>query len=121
MPAVNLRQAQVPAGAVVLDNPNGSAPGLWIEHGDRRIALLPGPPREMKPMMDGEVRRRLSAITGDVRLHRRLIRVSGKGESMVERLSADLFAMGQRRARDHDPRRPARLSCISCRSRMMPR
>ena len=64
MPAVNRRQAMVPRGAVVLQNPHGTAPGLWIEHGDRVIALLPGPPREMKPMMDGEVRRRLGAIAG---------------------------------------------------------
>lgn len=92
MPAVNLRQAQVPVGAQVLDNPHGSAPGLWIEHGDRLIALLPGPPREMKPMMDGEVRRRLSAVSGDLRLHRRLIRVSGKGESLVEEIVQPIYS-----------------------------
>lgn len=92
MPAVNRRQAQVPRGAVVLPNPNGTAPGLWIEHGDRAIALLPGPPREMKPMMDGEVRRRLTARTGSVRLHRRLVRVSGKGESMVEEIVQPIYS-----------------------------
>jgi nicotinamide-nucleotide amidase len=92
MPPVNLRQAQVPAGAEVLDNPNGSAPGLWIAHGDRVMALLPGPPREMKPMMGGEVRRRLSAIAGDLRLHRRLIRVSGKGESLVEEIVQPIYS-----------------------------
>ncbi len=62
MPAVNRRQAMVPRGGTVLANPNGTAPGLWIEHGQSLIALLPGPPREMKPMMDGEVRRRLSLV-----------------------------------------------------------
>ena len=35
MPAVNRRQAMVPRGATVLANPHGTAPGLWIEHGDR--------------------------------------------------------------------------------------
>ncbi|HEX8765528.1 MAG TPA: competence/damage-inducible protein A, partial [Candidatus Acidoferrum sp.] len=39
MPAVNVRQAMVPEGAEVLDNPRGSAPGLWLEHGGRYIAL----------------------------------------------------------------------------------
>ena len=92
MPAVNRRQAQVPGGAAVLENPHGTAPGLWIEHHDRRIALLPGPPREMKPMMDGEVRRRLSAVAGDLRLHRRLIRVSGKGESLVEEIVQPIYS-----------------------------
>jgi nicotinamide-nucleotide amidase len=102
MPAVNRRQAMVPRGAVVLANPHGTAPGLWIEHGDptfaeatagrRIVVLLPGPPREMKPMMDGEVRRRLSAIAGTVRLHRRLVRVAGKGESAVEEIVQPIYS-----------------------------
>jgi nicotinamide-nucleotide amidase len=101
MPAVNRRQAMVPRGAAVLANPHGTAPGLWIEHGPppheatggkRFIALLPGPPREMKPMMDGEVRRRLGAIAGAMRLHRRLVRVAGKGESAVEEIVQPVYA-----------------------------
>src|SRR5438445_10754292 len=50
MPAVNVRQAMVPEGAEVLENPRGSAPGLWIEDAGRFIALLPGPPHEFKRM-----------------------------------------------------------------------
>jgi nicotinamide-nucleotide amidase len=92
MPAVNRRQAQVPRGATVLDNPHGTAPGLWIEHGDRMIALVPGPPREMKPMIDGAVRERLAARAGDVRLHRRMVRVSGKGESAVEEIVQPIYS-----------------------------
>jgi nicotinamide-nucleotide amidase len=92
MPAVNRRQAMVPRGATVLANPHGTAPGLWIEHGDRVLALLPGPPREMKPMMDGEVHRRLGLIAGGVRLHRRFIRVAGKGESAVEEIVQPIYS-----------------------------
>lgn len=92
MPAVNRRQAMVPRGATVLANPHGTAPGLWIEHGDRVLALLPGPPREMKPMMDGEVHRRLGLIAGGVRLHRRFIRVTGKGESAVEEIVQPIYS-----------------------------
>ena len=92
MPAVNRRQAMVPRGASVLVNPHGTAPGLWIEHGDRRIALLPGPPREMKPMMNGDVRARLAAIAGHTRLHRRLVRVAGKGESAVEEIVQPIYS-----------------------------
>ena len=101
MPAVNRRQAMVPRGAAVLANPHGTAPGLWIEHGPpsheategkRYIALLPGPPREMKPMMDGDVRQRLARLTGTVRLHRRLLRVAGKGESMVEEIVQPIYS-----------------------------
>src|SRR5262249_24591124 len=50
MPEVNRRQAMVPRGATVLANPNGTAPGLFIEAGDRVVVLLPGPPRELGPM-----------------------------------------------------------------------
>ena len=92
MPDNNRRQALVPRGAVVLQNPNGTAPGLWIANGDRQIALLPGPPREMKPMMDGDVRRLLRAAAGDVRLYRRLVRVAGKGESMVEEIVQPIYS-----------------------------
>ena len=92
MPAVNRRQAQVPRGAAVLANPHGTAPGLWIEHGDAVIALVPGPPREMKPMIDGEVRARLQSLAGDVRLHKRMIRVSGKGESAVEEIVQPIYS-----------------------------
>jgi len=49
MAASNLKQCYVIDGAAVLDNPNGTAPGLWLETGRRRIALLPGPPREILP------------------------------------------------------------------------
>jgi nicotinamide-nucleotide amidase len=49
MPEVNRRQAQVPRGAIVLENPNGTAPGLFMDHegprGRRIVILLPGPPR----------------------------------------------------------------------------
>ena len=55
MPERNSRQAMVIDGAEVLDNPNGSAPGLFMEHQDTSIALLPGPPREMRPMFEKHV------------------------------------------------------------------
>ena len=92
MPAVNRRQAQVPRGATVLANPHGTAPGLWIEHRDTVIALVPGPPREMQPMIDGEVRSRLQSRAGTMRLHKRLIRVSGKGESAVEEIVQPIYS-----------------------------
>jgi len=92
MPAVNRRQAMVPRGASVLANPHGTAPGLWLEHDGALIALLPGPPREMKPMMSGEVRTRLAPFAGETRLRRRLVRVSGKGESAVEEIVQPIYS-----------------------------
>lgn len=52
MPESVLVQALVPEGATVLENPNGTAPGLYLEHAGKKIFLLPGPPRELKPMFE---------------------------------------------------------------------
>src|SRR5437773_1398093 len=59
----NRRQAMVPGGAEVLENANGTAPGLWLTRGRTAIALLPGPPREMTPMLDAIIRDRLAPKT----------------------------------------------------------
>jgi nicotinamide-nucleotide amidase len=84
MPEVNLRQAMVPEGAEVLDNPRGTAPGLWIEDKGRMIALLPGPPRELKPLFLEQVQPRLKRHVSGVRMFERELRVTGMGESHVE-------------------------------------
>jgi nicotinamide-nucleotide amidase len=84
MPAVNLRQAMVPEGAEVLQNPRGTAPGLWLEDGGRMIALLPGPPRELKPLFLEQVFPRLQRRVSGVRMFHRELRVTGLGESHVE-------------------------------------
>jgi len=84
MPAVNLRQAMVPEGAEVLENPRGTAPGLWLEDKGRMIALLPGPPRELKPLFMEQVLPRLQRRSSAVRMFHRELRVTGLGESHVE-------------------------------------
>jgi nicotinamide-nucleotide amidase len=84
MPAVNLRQAMVPEGAEVLENPRGTAPGLWLEDQGRMIALLPGPPRELKPLFLEQVLPRLRRRTSGIRMFHRELRVTGLGESHVE-------------------------------------
>lgn len=84
MPEINRRQAMVPRGATVLPNPNGTAPGLWLEHGGTAIVLLPGPPREMKPMFDAVVGERLAPRTGGAGLFRRVLRMTGRTESDVD-------------------------------------
>ena len=91
MPLNNLRQAMVPAGAVVLDNPNGSAPGLWIEHGAQVVVLLPGPPRELKPIMSALAETRLRVRVSGVAIVRRMIRVSGRFESHVDQAMHPLY------------------------------
>jgi nicotinamide-nucleotide amidase len=91
MPENNRRQAMVPAGARVIDNPHGSAPGLWIDHGDRVVLLLPGPPRELKPMLtalgEGWLRERALGAP----LLRRVVRVAGRFESEVDQVLAPFY------------------------------
>jgi nicotinamide-nucleotide amidase len=91
MPEINSRQAMVMEGAEVLDNPHGSAPGIYLEHEGRAVALLPGPPREMRPMFESFVRERLAAKAGQVRVARRIMRVAGLGESAVDEKIAPIY------------------------------
>jgi len=84
MPAVNVRQAMVPERAEVLENPRGSAPGLWLEDKGCIIALLPGPPRELRPMYQEQIQPRLERRGSGIRMFVRELRVAGMGESAVE-------------------------------------
>src|SRR5438552_7580945 len=84
MPDINRRQAMVPRGAVVVANPNGTAPGLWLERGSCAIVLLPGPPREMTPMLDAVLRDRLAPRGSAAGLFRRVLKVTGRTESDVD-------------------------------------
>jgi nicotinamide-nucleotide amidase len=103
MPDVNRRQALVPRGAVVLDNPNGTAPGLLIEHagahGQQVIVLLPGPPREMQPMVDRLCAGPLLAFAGQERTFRTSLFLTGRGESHVEQKVQPIYS----RWRDRTP------------------
>ena len=92
MPDVNRRQAMVPDGATVLDNPNGTAPGLWLEDGPRAIVLLPGPPREVKPMFERLVQGPLGTRVGAERFVRAVLFITGRGESHVEEIIQPIYA-----------------------------
>jgi nicotinamide-nucleotide amidase len=91
-PGINRRQAMVPKGAAVLPNKYGTAPGLWIEHERKLIVLLPGPPRELKPIFDAVVQERLLGHVGASRLFRRLLRITGQSESSIEEKMQPLYA-----------------------------
>ena len=92
MPDGNRRQAAVPTGAVVLANPNGTAPGLWIEAGSAILVLLPGPPREMQPMFEAGVLPRLLERSGGRRVVRRVIKIAGRPESHVEEVANPIYS-----------------------------
>lgn len=95
MPERNSRQAMILDGAEALANPNGTAPGLYLEHEGRSVALLPGPPREMQPMFESLVLPKLAAKSGGIRVARRVLRVAGLGESAVDERIAPIYTQYQ--------------------------
>jgi nicotinamide-nucleotide amidase len=84
MPDINRKQADFPAGAEVLENPIGTAPGFSIAvPGGCLVACMPGVPREMKKMMAEQVEPRLRRRFDLPEIPRRVYRVVGRGESAI--------------------------------------
>jgi nicotinamide-nucleotide amidase len=97
MPEINRRQAMVPAAARVIENTHGSAPGLWMETGDHVVLLLPGPPRELKPMVEQLASSLLRERASGWLLRRRIVRIAGRLESQAEELLQPLYRQWEKR------------------------
>ena len=78
----NYKQALVPEGALVLDNHNGTAPGLILEKDGKIAILLPGPPVELKPMFTEEVYPYLRKKQPEI-IYSQVVKICGIGESQV--------------------------------------
>ena len=91
MPEINKRQANIIEGAEILPNPNGSAVGMTIEIGAKFFVILPGPPRENQPMFENFVFPKLRRAAGEIFVKRRILRVSGLGESAVDEAIAPIY------------------------------
>jgi len=91
----NAKQADILAGATVLPNPNGTAPGQWLsgqfEGRERIIVLLPGPPFELRGIFENEVRERLRAKVPAAFLATRTLKVAMLGESAVDARVAPIY------------------------------
>ncbi len=93
----NLKQGDVIAGAVPLENPNGSAPGQWLEgsvgHLNKVVILLPGPPQELKPLFDTQCMERLRVRFKDNKLFiaKRELRVALMPESECDARIAPIY------------------------------
>ena len=90
IPDNNWKQAVVPAGAIVLDNDNGTAPGLIMEKDTKRAILLPGPPNEMIPLFKEQVEPYLQKLRPEL-IVSKMIKICGMGESQVEDKLLDLI------------------------------
>lgn len=86
----NWKQALVPAGARVLDNDNGTAPGLILEKNGKVAVLLPGPPGELYPLFEEQVYPYLQNLQPEV-IRSQMVKVCGIGESGVEDRLLDLI------------------------------
>jgi nicotinamide-nucleotide amidase len=91
MPEINARQALVIHGAQILENGNGTAPGMLITEGKCTVVLLPGPPREMKPIFDASVAPALKRRVGDMLIVRRTLSIFGLTESATDELAAPIY------------------------------
>lgn len=91
MADVNLKQADVIAGATVMRNARGSAPGQRVEAGATMIALLPGPPSEMLPMFEEQVAPVLVARVSGRVLRTRILKIASMSESDVEQAVAPVY------------------------------
>ncbi len=95
MPHNNEKQALMPRNGHLLKNPHGTAPGCVMRNDRGHIAfLMPGPPREMKPMFDNEVVPLLKAYS-DSALYSSVVRVASLGESRMAEMLEDLLDQGQ--------------------------
>lgn len=90
MPESNKKQAMLPADCVVFENNNGTAPGLGMEKDGKHILLLPGPPRELKPMFKESAVPYLKQFSDKVIISHN-IRTFGIGESAMSQEVEDLL------------------------------
>lgn len=92
MPACNAKQADFIVGALVLENPRGTAPGFWAARDGVEVVVLPGVPSEMREIMEESVLPVLRERAGGIVGRRRILRIAGMGESAVEELVAPVYA-----------------------------
>ena len=93
MPEANIKQAKMPEGAIILVNNNGTAPGCIIEKNNKKMIMMPGPPKEMKAMFEESVVPYLERFV-EGKLVSKIIRFAGIGESAMAEEVEDLINNG---------------------------
>jgi nicotinamide-nucleotide amidase len=91
MPEINKRQAYAIDGSEVLPNPNGSACGMLVDVDGKLLAIFPGPPRENQPMFTEHVLPKLRELAGGLLVRKRILRVTGMGESAIDEAIAPIY------------------------------
>ena len=86
----NWKQALVPEGCIVIDNHNGTAPGIIMEKDGKSMILLPGPPNELIPMFHQDIFPYLNRLQPET-IYSVMVKLCGVGESLVETEILDLI------------------------------
>lgn len=86
----NWKQAMMPEGCIVLDNPNGTAPGVIMTENGKHVILMPGPPNEMIPMFEMSVMPYLNKLQDGI-IFSQTVKICGVGESKAESMVKDLI------------------------------
>ena len=93
MAKINEKQAEVIEGAATLDNPLGTAPGMWIEEKGHYVVLLPGPPRELQAVFEQKALPKIRQLSGGMRLACRSFHVTGITESELDSRIAPIYTL----------------------------
>ncbi|MDP6823244.1 MAG: molybdopterin-binding protein [Dehalococcoidia bacterium] len=91
MPPTNIKQATLIPSATSIPNPNGTAPGWWVEKDDHHIVIMPGPPRELKQVWEETVGPRLAEISGSGVTATRTLKTLGLSEGGIDEILSELF------------------------------
>lgn len=86
----NIKQGYIPEGAKILENDNGTAPGVLIEKDGKIVIMLPGPPKELYPMFEDKVLPYLKTKVHST-IRSRTLRIIGVGESAAEDMLKEIF------------------------------
>ena len=86
----NWKQAMVPEGCIVVDNPGGTAPGIIMAENGKHVILMPGPPGELVPMFERSIVPYLENLTSGV-IYSQTVKICGVGESKAESMVEDLI------------------------------
>lgn len=86
----NWKQAMVPEDSIVVDNSNGTAPGIIMKDNGKHVILMPGPPNEMIPMFDNSIMPYLSELEPGI-IYSQTVKICGVGESKAESMVEDLI------------------------------
>ena len=86
----NWKQAMMPEGCIVVDNPNGTAPGVIMAENGKHVILMPGPPNEMIPMFETSIIPYLVRLQSGV-IFSQTVKICGVGESKAETMVRDLI------------------------------